>query len=165
MRRCLLNRTRHGGKGVIRVRSHQPDRAHYKNQNYRKHDSILGDVLSCLLDPELAQSLHVEPPFLRARVTLIRWRRLGPKEQILKKGGWRSPLHLRRFCARCVHLSRATATEFAVCPFHSSDLSNSRFADTILSKPQRKPVYRAEDYLLIPMARLLSEREQKELSR
>lgn len=49
----LLNRTRHGEKGVVRVRSHQPDRAHHKDQNYRKHNRILGDGLSCLLDPEL----------------------------------------------------------------------------------------------------------------
>lgn len=63
----LLNRTCHSGKGVIRVRSHQPDRAHHKNQNYRKHDSVLGDVLSCLLDPEPAQSFHVAPRILEGK--------------------------------------------------------------------------------------------------
>jgi hypothetical protein len=53
----LLNRTGRIREHVIGIRSDQPDRAYDKNQNYREHYGILGDILPFIFRPQSHQSI------------------------------------------------------------------------------------------------------------
>jgi hypothetical protein len=56
---CASERLLYGaggcGERVIRVGTDQAHRANYQNQDYRKHDGVLSDVLTLLVGPELGQ--------------------------------------------------------------------------------------------------------------
>src|SRR5207302_5020221 len=66
----LLNRTCHGRKHVVGIRTDQSDRTNHNNENHRQHHGIFGDVLGLIIEPCLPKNVnHVPPPVRDSRTT------------------------------------------------------------------------------------------------
>ncbi len=53
----LLQRARYIGEHVVGIAANQTNGSHHDHENDRQHDRVLGDVLTFILRPHLAQKL------------------------------------------------------------------------------------------------------------